>query len=306
MTNKRKKTPFDDYFEDVERICKLKQAEQQKIASGGGYKDAVWYDAKRKNQSRREAWQKRIYEDVRLWDAFKLYPNLVDAVVLGKKDTRGSRFGFIRLANIARSRDWILELSKTSIDGAKLGVNLARFSKFGNRTGEQFRAKREKEAGNRSSKKHQEPVVNRDYRGQLNFLSYLHESWSKWFVSVVSWTGQELEIQRIAWLSILGVPSNMWSCDTFNDIGKHFGRVVRMSEASWLNSDLTMETIGVLVFHGNRVNEDIKLKFGNKEQVIWVREIDAVWKPPFLMSCQEDSDEDEWSEEDNSEDKRSR
>ncbi|MFS7949939.1 putative RNA recognition motif domain, nucleotide-binding alpha-beta plait domain superfamily [Helianthus anomalus] len=67
----------------------------------------------------------------RLWQAFFPLGNLGDAFVPKKRDATGNRFGFIRLKEVVDMELWLEKLKSVTIDGAILGVNVARFAKFG-------------------------------------------------------------------------------------------------------------------------------------------------------------------------------
>ncbi|KAF5818018.1 putative RNA recognition motif domain, nucleotide-binding alpha-beta plait domain superfamily [Helianthus annuus] len=68
-----------------------------------------------------------------LWKAFEHFDNLEDAFVPVKKDRAGNRFGFIKLSNVTDSAWWIEKLKEVRIDGAIIGVNLARFNRDGSK-----------------------------------------------------------------------------------------------------------------------------------------------------------------------------
>ncbi|KAJ0751173.1 putative RNA recognition motif domain, nucleotide-binding alpha-beta plait domain superfamily [Helianthus annuus] len=69
-----------------------------------------------------------------LWSAFEHLDNLEDAFVPIKKDRAGNKFGFIKLSNVSDPVWWIEKLKGVRIDGAVLGVNLARFNRDGSKS----------------------------------------------------------------------------------------------------------------------------------------------------------------------------
>ncbi|KAJ0934171.1 putative RNA recognition motif domain, nucleotide-binding alpha-beta plait domain superfamily [Helianthus annuus] len=68
-----------------------------------------------------------------LWQAFEHLDNLEDAFVPAKKDRAGNKFSFIKLSNVQDSDWWIDKLKEVRIDGAVIGVNLAKFNRDGSK-----------------------------------------------------------------------------------------------------------------------------------------------------------------------------
>ncbi|KAJ0576189.1 putative RNA recognition motif domain, nucleotide-binding alpha-beta plait domain superfamily [Helianthus annuus] len=68
---------------------------------------------------------------VMLWKAFGVFENLVDAFVPLKKDRVGNKFGFIKLSKVNDTSEWIEKLKEVRIEGAVIGVNLAKFDRLG-------------------------------------------------------------------------------------------------------------------------------------------------------------------------------
>ncbi|KAM0045369.1 putative RNA recognition motif domain, nucleotide-binding alpha-beta plait domain superfamily [Helianthus debilis subsp. tardiflorus] len=68
-----------------------------------------------------------------LWQAFDHLVNLEDVCVPLKKDRAGNKFGFLKLSNVSDPDWWIGKLKEVRIDGAVIGVNLAKFDRFGSK-----------------------------------------------------------------------------------------------------------------------------------------------------------------------------
>ncbi|XP_022002117.1 uncharacterized protein LOC110899536 [Helianthus annuus] len=51
-----------------------------------------------------------------------------------------------------------------------------------------------------------------------------------WFDSVESWTGQMIAFERLAWLNIYGVPLHLSGNETFDSVGRCFGKVIHASQ----------------------------------------------------------------------------
>ncbi|KAM0044077.1 putative RNA recognition motif domain, nucleotide-binding alpha-beta plait domain superfamily [Helianthus debilis subsp. tardiflorus] len=68
-----------------------------------------------------------------LWRAFQHLSNLEDVFVPFKTDRAGGRFGFVKLSNIKGPDWWIEKLKEVRIDGAVIGVSLAKFKRDGSK-----------------------------------------------------------------------------------------------------------------------------------------------------------------------------
>ncbi|KAJ0935557.1 putative RNA recognition motif domain, nucleotide-binding alpha-beta plait domain superfamily [Helianthus annuus] len=68
-----------------------------------------------------------------LWQAFEHLENLEDALVLSEKDRAGNKFNFIKLSNVQDTEWWMDKLKEVRIEGAVIGVNLAKFNRDGSK-----------------------------------------------------------------------------------------------------------------------------------------------------------------------------
>ncbi|MFS7937459.1 hypothetical protein Hanom_Chr05g00427811 [Helianthus anomalus] len=55
--------------------------------------------------------------------------NLEDVFVPWKRDRAGNTFGFIKLSNVKEVDSWIDRLKEVKIEGAVIGINLAKFNR---------------------------------------------------------------------------------------------------------------------------------------------------------------------------------
>ncbi|KAK1432023.1 hypothetical protein QVD17_08900 [Tagetes erecta] len=128
------------------------------------------------------------------------------------------------------------------------------------------------------------------------FLCDRREVWLGWFSKLNSWSGQVLKFQRLAWLSIRGIPLHCWDNFVIDRIGELFGRVVLNPAVSARDNNLSVARICVLVSSGNWVDEQINLKWANSSFSVWVVEDRVDWCPNFGSKVQasvEDGDEDD-------------
>ncbi|MFS7920085.1 putative RNA recognition motif domain, nucleotide-binding alpha-beta plait domain superfamily [Helianthus anomalus] len=67
----------------------------------------------------------------RLWEAFAHLDNFRDAFVPYKKDGRGNGFGFVRFSDARNLEEHMGKLRDVRIDGAVIGVSVAKFRRDG-------------------------------------------------------------------------------------------------------------------------------------------------------------------------------
>lgn len=69
------------------------------------------------------------YESKKIWNFFKRYTNIMELVILVKRDKQGHKFWFVRFEGRYEARMLALKLDKTFIGNQKLMVNTPRFEK---------------------------------------------------------------------------------------------------------------------------------------------------------------------------------
>ncbi|KAJ0557204.1 putative RNA-binding domain superfamily [Helianthus annuus] len=89
----------------------------------------------------------------------------------------------------------------------------------------------------------------------LDFLEGTRRVWEKDLENLQVWEGQVIPYQRVAWLSIKGVPLQLWCNSTMNEIAGRYGRVICGSTADTWDLNLAMDVVGVLVHQGKKVEE---------------------------------------------------
>ncbi|MFS7980195.1 putative RNA recognition motif domain, nucleotide-binding alpha-beta plait domain superfamily [Helianthus anomalus] len=108
------------------------------------------------------------------------------------------------------------------------------------------------------------------------------EVWSKWFSSLDPWLGQSLPYERLAWVSVLGVPPHLLSKAVFDAIGNRYGKVVFSSQFSVSDGNLSFDRMGILLGSGNRINGSLSLRWQDKKYKVWVIEENNHWLSNFL------------------------
>lgn len=67
-----------------------------------------------------------------LWKNFEVYGEIQSVTIPPKRDMHGNFFGFVRYLNVSDKQDLLQKLKDTTItiDGAKIGINLAKYDRF--------------------------------------------------------------------------------------------------------------------------------------------------------------------------------
>ncbi|KAI3676431.1 hypothetical protein L1987_86040 [Smallanthus sonchifolius] len=249
-----------------------------------------------------------------LWKEFQQYCDIADAYVATKKDKAGNNFGFVRFRGIRNMGDMLKTLGNVFLQGAKLGVCVAKFGRNKQpmmvNTGGHTEGYMVYPKVNEGRKEGKEPMIQgyvstnkwrmtKSYRDVVNGLDVrgstsvsinikdLHQPKTfmvncmkrsaEWFMSVVIWSGQEIETGRLAWVKVRGVPFHLWDGGTFDEIGKSYGRLMVDS-----NSMLTKNNVaeGHFCVHTkliHRIDEGQILTWMDKKYDMWVSEVKKTW-----------------------------
>ncbi|MFS7950856.1 hypothetical protein Hanom_Chr07g00588121 [Helianthus anomalus] len=97
------------------------------------------------------------------------------------------------------------------------------------------------------------------------------------------WSGQSLAFERIAWIKFQGVPLHLAKKKVFDDVACLFGKVVKCSQFSSRDWDLSSNIVGILVDVGARVSGQVILKWKSKRFRVWVMEELDDWVPDSLL-----------------------
>ncbi|KAF5763492.1 hypothetical protein HanXRQr2_Chr15g0680811 [Helianthus annuus] len=84
------------------------------------------------------------------------------------------------------------------------------------------------------------------------------------FVAPEIWEGQYVAFEQIAWLKIYGTPMSLLDNKVVNDVGGLFGKVVKGARVERIGLDNSFQFIGVLVNHGNQIQEEAFLRWRRK------------------------------------------
>ncbi|KAM0007869.1 hypothetical protein Hdeb2414_s0004g00137611 [Helianthus debilis subsp. tardiflorus] len=106
----------------------------------------------------------------------------------------------------------------------------------------------------------------------VNFMTD-HSCWKDWFSILDPWDNQSLPFERLAWVKVLGVPMHLADNDVLNNIAEQFGKIVHGSQLEAEDGNLSVSWIGLLVGEGVRIQDQVTLRWKNKQFRVWVEEV---------------------------------
>ncbi|KAJ0865688.1 hypothetical protein HanRHA438_Chr12g0543231 [Helianthus annuus] len=116
-----------------------------------------------------------------------------------------------------------------------------------------------------------------------------------WFSSVETWKGQSVAFERLAWLNIHGVPLHMSGNETFDSVGRCFGKVIHASQRLPEDNLVSSDCVGVLTDSVKRIEEVVTMVEEGKRFRVWVEEERGEWIPDSIENQESFSDIDDFS-----------
>ncbi|KAJ0795998.1 hypothetical protein HanPI659440_Chr04g0156971 [Helianthus annuus] len=89
-------------------------------------------------------------------------------------------------------------------------------------------------------------------------------TWGPWFTKLKPWGGQSLPMERVAWLSLHGIPLQLLEPEVLMQVGELFGIVLHVLKVLHEDCDLSVFKIGVLVGEAQRIREVVSLKWKDR------------------------------------------
>ncbi|KAM0049594.1 putative RNA recognition motif domain, nucleotide-binding alpha-beta plait domain superfamily [Helianthus debilis subsp. tardiflorus] len=121
-----------------------------------------------------------------------------------------------------------------------------------------------------------------------------------WFSNLDIWKGQPMAFKRIAWLNIHGVPLHLSGNETFDSVGRCFGKVLHASQRQPEDNFLTSDCVCVLTDSVKRIEEVVKVTEDGKRYKVWVEEERGDGIPDSIENQDGQMEDDEGSESGNS------
>lgn len=112
-----------------------------------------------------------------------------------------------------------------------------------------------------------------------HFINKETSTWKVWFEKTSWWDGSPHNINRLAWLSVRGVPPQLWDSSVMEQIWGLYGRVLLNTDVSSWDNDMSKSRSCVLTTAGHRINEKIELRGTFGSIPVWVSEVDSDWCP---------------------------
>ncbi|KAJ0548034.1 hypothetical protein HanOQP8_Chr08g0296181 [Helianthus annuus] len=114
-----------------------------------------------------------------------------------------------------------------------------------------------------------------------------------WFASMEIWRGQSVAFERLAWLNIYRVPLHLAEIETFDSVGRRFGKVIHASQRQPEDNVLTSECVCVMTDSVKRIEEEVVIIENGKRFRIWVEEERGDWIPDSVERQESPADEEE-------------
>ncbi|KAK1406889.1 hypothetical protein QVD17_38498 [Tagetes erecta] len=114
------------------------------------------------------------------------------------------------------------------------------------------------------------------------YLACTVKGWKSIFSSLKIWDGLPTAFERVAWVSIVGVPPHLFDGKILDLIGDACGRKIQDSALSSLDSNLAKASCPVITRSKKKIDMEVKIAHNNKVFSCWVHEDDDYWTPGFL------------------------
>ncbi|KAI3514688.1 hypothetical protein L1887_13307 [Cichorium endivia] len=133
------------------------------------------------------------------------------------------------------------------------------------------------------------------------------KSWTEWFCWVDSGDIAEFSFDRIAWLTIIGIPAEFWSEENFTKTGESFGKVVVPYTFDLSAVDFSAAKIGIISNSKLPIVSEVPVTINGKVVMVGVSEVDLDWSPfskksTYLSDEQSSEDNDDEIESDSDDD----
>ncbi|MFS7888637.1 hypothetical protein Hanom_Chr00s000001g01597541 [Helianthus anomalus] len=96
------------------------------------------------------------------------------------------------------------------------------------------------------------------------------------------WKEDVNHYERIAWVTIYGVPVSLRNNQNINNIARQIGKVVEVGEVSNEDGNLSFAHIGIIVNTGKLINTEVEVKYKETMFKCWISEVLGGWSPKFV------------------------
>ncbi|KAK8644730.1 hypothetical protein V6N13_124030 [Hibiscus sabdariffa] len=108
----------------------------------------------------------------------------------------------------------------------------------------------------------------------------------RWFVKVLPWSPDIGFDSRSVWISVLGVPVQFWSQDTFRNIAHLWGSLVRLDESMMDPKSFEQARLLIEMKHWDRIVETIEVDCDGRLVLVRVQEMEVVHAHDIVCQCE--------------------
>ncbi|KAL4577983.1 hypothetical protein LXL04_014098 [Taraxacum kok-saghyz] len=87
------------------------------------------------------------------------------------------------------------------------------------------------------------------------------------------------ELERLAWVKVIGLPVNFRCMENLTAIGSCIGRTLEVGELGWVKNDMTHHRMCILTKSRKIINEEIRIIHEGKHRIIGINEVEVMWHP---------------------------
>ncbi|KAJ0935065.1 putative RNA recognition motif domain, nucleotide-binding alpha-beta plait domain superfamily [Helianthus annuus] len=114
------------------------------------------------------------------------------------------------------------------------------------------------------------------------FLTNYRKQWGEYFNNGNMWKENMNQYERIAWVSVFGIPGSLRCKNNLNAIASSIGKVVEVGDISIEDGDLSSAHIGIIVKTGQLINTEVDVVYKEETFKCWVSEVLGSWSPKFV------------------------
>ncbi|KAL4377706.1 hypothetical protein GQ457_02G029470 [Hibiscus cannabinus] len=109
----------------------------------------------------------------------------------------------------------------------------------------------------------------------------------RWFVKVLPWSPDIGFDSCSVWLSVLGVPMQFWSQDTFRNVAQLWGSLVLLDESTMDPKSFEQARLLIETKHWDRIMETIEVDCDGRLVPVRVQELEVVHAHDVVCRCEE-------------------
>ncbi|KAK1412030.1 hypothetical protein QVD17_32970 [Tagetes erecta] len=120
-------------------------------------------------------------------------------------------------------------------------------------------------------------------RDALDYLENKGREWGAFFSSLAAWDGMQYPEERLAWITIRGIPPHLFGSTMIQKIADSCGKVVAEVDVSNLESNLAFTRVPILTRTMDKVKKKFIITHQGLEHGCWVYEDSDEWIPGYMI-----------------------